>query len=312
VATRPPVSGRLTSGALAMVLVGCSAGGSGGSFPLDDAAAEGTASGASGSGGGESGGSAGHGGVGETGGASPTDGAAPSDCELSAFYGQGAAVVASNWSSAELAVRVLCGNQPAARSVKWLIGDGSGGLSETASTAVAASIVTTADAAGIARVVYRHPSPLSQPSWSTAAGSVQALLEDSAEDATSFFVTVFNPGSQVPLLPQAQILVPSGSGNGAWIGSGPPKGVLKSAIQVVVASATGVHAGQGVENIGIRLFGADDDALHCVGPAYTALTGSDGIASCDLELPATPGEHVFDLDVGRVLTWKGLRVTVTP
>jgi hypothetical protein len=125
-------------------------------------------------------------------------------------------------------------------------------------------------------------------------------------------VTAFNPGSSFPLLPHANILSPAGGGNGADLGSGKASSVIPGALRVAVVNPAGVSVGQGVPNIGIRLFGPDDDALHCVGDGYTALTDSTGVASCDLQLPATPGEHVFDLDLGRVLQWQGLRVHVTP
>ena len=132
-----------------------------------------------------------------------------------------------------------------------------------------------------------------------------------ASSAVELVVTAFNPGSSYPLLPQANIVLPAGAGNGASLGSGTAGTVIPGALRVAVANPAGANVGQGVPNIGIRLFGANDDALHCVGEAYTALTDSSGVAVCDLQLPKVAGEHVFDLDVGRVLAWQNLRVQAT-
>lgn len=231
-------------------------------------------------------------------------------CELAIHHGHGAAVVANNWSSAELAVRLWCDGVPApGRSIGWSLESGDGLLGASASAAGSSTTATETDGEGIARVVYRHPSGLSQPSWSNVPGSVRAEFGTSSVE---LFVTTFNPGQAAPLLPHANIVFPEGAGNGASLGSGKPNAVIPGAVRVVVANATGVHAGQGVANVGIRIFGDHDDLLHCVGVGYTALTDATGLASCDLKLPPKPGEHVFDLDVGRVLVWQRVRVTVTP
>ena len=241
--------------------------------------------------------------------AAPTE-TAPAACSLALHYGHGAAVVANNWSSAELAVRVICAGELApGRSIGWSLVSGDGVLGASASAAGSSATETDTDAAGIARVVYRHPSGFSQPSWSNLPGQVRATL---GTETVELFVTAFNPGQSSPLLPQANIVFPAGAGNGANLGSGKANTVIVGALRVAVVNAAGVEVGQGAPNVGIRVFGANDDALHCVGEGYTALTDDKGLATCDLQLPATPGEHVFDLDVGRVLIWQGLRVTVVP
>src|SRR5581483_11459794 len=142
---------------------------------------------------------------------------------------------------------------------------------------------------------------LSQPSMQTDTNGMAT---------SNFFVTFIQPGlSYVQMVITAttpvgsvtfyETAVPVVGGQISFVSyltaptaqiTGVAGSTLPGAVKVVVAPAAGIYNQQGIPNIGVRIVSAGSEqdinppapAAMCNAPAATALTGSDGKASCDL------------------------------
>lgn len=290
--------------------VGGAAGSSTGGAGMGGSGNGGAGEGGAGQGGAGEGGNSGSGGDAGTGGGPIEAGTCATTPTLEMAYGNGALAIAGNWSSADLAVIARCNGVPlAGQPVHWTVTQGDGAVGESAQTSPAKSWDGVTGSDGVSKATFRQPSGFSQPTMSNQPGSVAATASFGSVD---FVVTVANPGSGQLMPPLAWIVKPANAGSSSDLGSGQAGTIMNSAVQVQVVNQYGASQGQPIPNVGIRVTSPSAEPLYCQGLGHSALTGVDGIATCDLQLPSQSGQATFNLSVIGLSEWQYLKVEVTP
>ena len=186
------------------------------------------------------------------------------------------------------------GNVP----LKWTVTSGAG-------TLVYPQLTT--DANGQASSVFRGDV---QPGYSY---SQQAVTVSSSIGSVTFTeITGISrlPNGSMAALPMTQLMSPP-SDDRTIVGEA--GAIIPAAVVLGVFVQGGFQSGQPVPNVEFHMVdGVDYDQpakAQCVTPA---ITGTDGIAKCDLLLTSTPGTYAISAKVGEVNITPAILVTVHP
>ena len=162
------------------------------------------------------------------------------------------------------------------------------------------------DASGVAVAYYRgdvtpgHSFSQQTVTVSSTIGSVN-FLETTVLNSLS--------NGQQAAMPSVQLISPPPENRSLTGRSGT---TITDAIEVLVGVQSGPEQGNPIPNIAIRIVDAIDPtvspAAHCAGQP---LTGSNGVARCDLVLTASPGTYSISVEVGEFVTTPPIFLTIS-
>ena len=204
------------------------------------------------------------------------------------------------WPSGDsLKAIVRDGDLPAAGvMVSWQVTDGDTALTGEFQTGATGTSVT--DASGIARVGLRGEF-LSQMTSAVPATVRASIAEGSIE--YTVFATYWT--QQIPALPSTYVTAPAGLD----LGTHAPNEVIVGGVTALVAFNSGTEAGRGMAGVGVRFTPGTDGTVDTIPPVAcvnatepnaggTVFTDATGTATCDIRVPATPGNYSFGIYVG--------------
>jgi hypothetical protein len=171
-----------------------------------------------------------------------------------------------------------------------------GGMAITGAFQTGSHGTTLTDASGLARVGVR--GEFASQMFSAIPSTIRAAIPEGSVELHGYS-TYYQPN--IPAMPHTLIVSPSD------IGTYPPGAVVPAALVVQVAFQAGDRLGQGAPGIGVRFHDRDHpDAAPpaaCVNAASplaggTVFTDAQGVATCDVRVPQTPGFHGLTVRVG--------------
>ncbi len=147
------------------------------------------------------------------------------------------------------------------------------------------------------------------PTGESFVGST--ITASTSANSVTFFVTTSIAIGEGGAPPLVQLLTPS---PGATV-SGPAGGIIPGAIKVQVIAQSGYMSGQPIPNVGLLIPlppASSGPSASCNAPAGTALTASNGIATCDLVLGKQTGSTPLSALVGEIQNTPIFTLQVTP
>jgi uncharacterized protein (TIGR03437 family) len=246
------------------------------------------------------------GGGGETGGPS-----------IEVISGDGQLNRESERSANSYVIRVLeAPNRPAKDvQVTWNVQDGGTRWDEGTFTDTFEKRITTTDANGLSSNVIRATSSVGfGNSYLSSNINASATVNGVLVTAKMFFTTyIAIDGGNLAPLPSTIFYAPDSVG--VYTVRGKTGATLRGGIRVAFAAAAGTSLGGPIPNVGLGLVSENKDPalgpIAACSPKAVALSGTDGIATCDVKLSGKAGRGVAQIQLGG-FSQQQLQIIVDP